>query len=74
MAKQISSELVEYMADLVWNRLLDTFGDEFSDAIYTVKEDPDLQDEINYLDDEEDGLHELSGRVKKEIGRTFLNY
>jgi translation initiation factor 2 alpha subunit (eIF-2alpha) len=72
MAKQISSELVEFMSDLVWDRLIEEFGERFSDVTYMAMEDPRFRKEMSTLEDIDH--HVLAELVKEQIGKAFKTY
>ena len=63
-----SVQLVNFMADQIWDRLIDEYGERFSDVIYMALEDPTLKEEMLSLDEDYD---QLSKEVKIEIGNTF---
>ena len=64
---KVSKELIEAMADYMWDHLIDEYGNSFSDAIYAVEE-TDLLEKLLSLDDD---YEQLSVAVKNEISKRF---
>lgn len=71
--RKISRRLVGFFADSIWDKLMDEYGERFSESVYFAKDEPEFVEEMERIE-QGDHYGKLSKLVMEELSVAFKQY